>query len=99
MFTKSKLTETPGLEEEIQRALSSLADCDPDSEEYAARIKHIDKLISLRRIPKTDAAKPVDPNIVLTLAVNLIGIVAVLQYEQARVITSKALAFVIKPKV
>jgi len=98
MFTKSTLTETPGLEKAIEDALAELAGMTSDTPEYSDTLKNIERLVALRRIPKQEARKPIDPNTVLTVVANLTGIVAILHYEKANVVASKAVGFIMKLK-
>lgn len=45
------------------------------------------------------AIRSIDPNTVLIVVGNLIGILALLAFEQSHVLTSKATGFIMKPKL
>lgn len=84
------------LEKSIDEALEELHGLNPYSEEYAkavANLERLGKLYSVMSRPK------VDPNTLITAGCNLLGIGAILSYEHLHVIASKALQFVIKPRL
>ncbi|QED11538.1 membrane protein [Arthrobacter phage Qui] len=98
MFTKNKPEEDrPELEEAITKALLELKDHQPYSTEYIKALEQIEKLYKLRA-PKPELQKPVSLDTVLTVAGNIAGIVIILGYERAHVITSKAFSLIIKPR-
>lgn len=68
---------------------------DPDSEEYQTLLQRYDKLMHLKR----DAKSKVDPNTMLLVGGNLLGIIAILVYEKSGIVTTKALGFILKPKI
>lgn len=96
MFKKTK-EERPGLDQAINNALEELKSHDPDSVEYAKILDQLERLYKLQ-VPTPEPAKPLSMDTVLIVAGNLAGIVAVIGYERAHVITSKALGFIIKPR-
>lgn len=69
---------------------------DPTGEDYPKLLEQYEKLTRLRR---EGAKSSIDPNTVIVAAGNLLGILAMLNFEKLGVITSKALGFIIKPKV
>lgn len=81
------------LDSAIDRAFADLAKCTVASDQYAARMDEINKLYKLK---EQTASKPVSKDTLILVAGNLIGIFAILYHEQAHVITTKALGFVIK---
>ena len=99
MFTKQQPEEErPELEEAIDMALSELSNHKPYSTEYVKALEQIEKLYKLRA-PKPELQKPVSLDAVIAVAGNLAGIVLILGYERAHVLTSKALGFVIKSRM
>ena len=89
------------LEELIQKTYDELSVETPDEERYATMLTVIERLEKLRR----EKAKPaktrevdIDPNKILMVAGNLIGILAILKYEEVNVIGTKALGLVMKLK-
>lgn len=97
MFSLPKSTPEPGpLDRAIEAHVSKLNNHDIHTEEYAAAVA------ALKVLCDAKASLP-RPNIVsadtaVVVAGNLIGIVAILGYERAHVVTSKALNFVMKAK-
>lgn len=87
--------EPSKIRQEIEELHEELALYDKHSEEYADVIKQLTNLYELEQKLKVK----VDPNTALVVAGNLLGILAILKYEQFNVITSKALSFVIKGRV
>jgi len=99
MFTKHKPEEDrPELEAAITKALIELQKHEPYSTEYIKALEQIEKLYKLRA-PKPELQKPVSIDAILAVAGNLAGIVLILGYERAHVLTSKALGQIIKPRL
>lgn len=67
----------------------------PDNDLDARRsyLKEIERLQALKSV---QPSKPWDPNIILTAATNITGILMILHHERANVIATKALSFVKK---
>ena len=81
------------LDETIDAALSELKDLkttDPNYQQTLDRVKELYKL------KETTTPKRVSPDTLVLVGGNLAGIVLILSYERAHVITSKALGFVLK---
>jgi hypothetical protein len=98
MFTKHKPEEeNPNLDEAIDLALLELQKHAPYTTEYIKVVEQLEKLYKLRA-PKPELQKPVSLDTVLTVAGNIAGIVIILGYERAHVITSKAFSLIIKPR-
>lgn len=99
MFTKNTPEEErPELEEAIDKALLELINHQPYSTEYVKALEQIEKLYKLRA-PKPELQKPVSLDAVLAVAGNLAGILLIINYERAHVITTKALGFIIKSRL
>ncbi len=94
MLKKKLHTPTP-LEEAIVSAHDDLKSYDADSKEYDTILKQIVVLNGLLPTSK-EKRKPIDPNTLILGGVNLLGIVAILKFEQAAPLVSKALGFVKK---
>lgn len=89
MFKKSEI-ETK-IDEEIMRLLADLSqDVDKSSKEYASTV---DQLVKLQTIRHTGG---ISKETWATIAANLTGIVVILGFERAGVITSKAFGLVKK---
>jgi hypothetical protein len=88
------------LEDTIDSALVELSNHQLDSDEAAAIVVNITKLCEAQATLKSaEKANAVSADIVATVIGNLVGIGMILGYEHVNVITSKALGFVVKPKV
>lgn len=98
MFNNQKNKDHEGLTQAIDTALLELAMTKPNSEEYAAILEKIERLFKLQA-PKTEPRKPISPDALISAAASLAGIVLVINAEHVGVITSKALGFIVKPKI
>lgn len=92
MITKTHPTV---LDETIDEALAQLKGIEVGSDEYNRKMDQITKLYTLR---EKHSAKRVSPDALALIAGNLAGIVLILNYERAHVVTSKALGFVLKSR-
>lgn len=81
------------LQIEIDRNVLALNDHLPGTEEYGIVVERLSKL---HKIQSDNTREKVSPNIALSTAANLFGILMIIQHEHMGVITSKALAFVKK---
>lgn len=90
---KLKKAEPSDLETEIARLFKILKECVPGTARYDEVSDQIAKLYKLKEI---DSKKRVSPDAMVGAATNLAGILLILNYEHAHVMTSKALSFVWK---
>lgn len=97
MFTK---TQTPksGLDDAIDQAFLALKTHDATSPEYSTIVDQLDKLYKIKSSYDKDNKNSVSLDQVIAVAGNLAGIIMILGYENAHVVTSKALGFVMKSK-
>ncbi|QPX71450.1 hypothetical protein SscP1EGY_53 [Streptomyces phage SscP1EGY] len=94
MFTlKFKKTEPTSLEVEIERILAEMKEMPITDENYATMA---DRLVQLYKLKEVDSKKLVSPDAMVGAATNLAGILLILNYEHAHVMTSKAVSFVMK---
>jgi len=95
-----KETEMPNtkrtISNEIDRLVGELEKLDPDSQEYEARANRLEVLCKARGI-KPD--RLVSTDVLVASAVNILGILLILNYENLHVVSSKALGFVLKGRV
>lgn len=91
MFGRNK-TEDP-LQAAIHEMLRELVQTDGASDD-AERIT--DRLSALNELRKTTSSAPISKDVMVGGAVNLAGILLILNHERAHVVTSKALGFVSK---
>lgn len=95
MFTlKFRKTQPTDLEIEIARVLNVLKELPPHGEEYDKVSDQYAKLTKLHN--ETLSKKRVSPDAMAGAATNLAGILLILNYEHAHVMTSKAVSFVMK---
>jgi hypothetical protein len=96
MLKKNK-DKPSAIDEAIDRVLETMKETEPDSDEYGFLIARLDKLHSIKIAEKVNQNR-VSADAVVTIAANLFGIILILGFERAHVVTSKALGFVMKPK-
>ncbi|MCX7817542.1 MAG: hypothetical protein N2317_08575 [Syntrophales bacterium] len=97
MFEKiTKRDKRTNLEKEIDSVILTMSSYKPDSDEYEAMAKNLEMLYKAKT---HERVRHVSPDTIALVAGNLLGIVLILGYEKANVITSKALGFVIKGRV
>jgi hypothetical protein len=93
MFPRSSVKVK--LNEEILAALKKLEDLDPNTEEYGSILETISRL---QKLKTEESLKPPSMDTVLIVGANIFGILWLTRYERERVIASKALGFVMKPR-
>jgi hypothetical protein len=100
MFNKiTKKDKRTDLEKEIDTLISKLSEKEEGSDEYDDIISAIDRLVGIRNKMKNKDGDKVSKDTIVIVAGNLLGILLILGYEKANVITSKALGFVLKGRV
>lgn len=89
----------PKKEDKIQDAIDAILDSmnvyGPDSQEYPQLVEQLEKLTALKQKRKW---WKFDPNTVLLVAGNLLGILVIVAYEQNHVWRSKASDFIHKAR-
>jgi len=93
MFIKKFTTGNPALKKAIDDVLKEMDGVYSGSDEYNSLLKNLERLYALR---EKDSKSTVSPEILVNIAGNLAGILLILNYERAHVVTSKALSFVMK---
>lgn len=88
--------EDDDLDKEITRVIYDMSNTDSHSPEYKEMANNLRTLNEIREGRKS---RRVSPDTVLIVTANLVGILAVLAFEDDHVITRKALSFVLKPKI
>lgn len=81
---------------QIDNLLGELKNHEPHTEQYAATMAQLKSIYEIRASAKKQ--RSVSPDVVATIAANLAGILIILTFEKANVITSKAFSQVFKPK-
>lgn len=87
---KKKASNVQSLDETIMELEHDMKTHDGDSEEYATCLNRLERLYKLR---EKHSRKGLDPNTLLLVGGNLLGILIIVGYERANVIGSKALGF------
>ncbi len=93
MFTKRE-PRNPQLDKLISDLYFELRGYDAHSEEYERTAVQLSKMLKLKL--EIEPTTSVNPDVLFSGAVNLLGILAILQYERVHVVTSKAVSFVMK---
>lgn len=97
-FRKQEV-EDSDLEQLITSHISSMDGIGPETEEYTISSNNLKTLMEAREIEeKIDTPWRPSADTVALVAGNLLGILAILTFEKANVITSKSLSFVLKQK-
>lgn len=97
MFSKKEMSRYERqLEVELERALTCMKMHQPDSPDF---IKLMNTAERLQKMLNHNSTPAVSREVLLTVAGNLVGIVLILKHEWANPITSKALGFVIRPRI
>jgi hypothetical protein len=84
------------LEAEIDRATRELKNHAIGSEEY---VKTLDQIVKLHRMVEEEKSSSVSKDTLVSAGTNLLGIILILAHEWTGPITSKALGFIIRPRV
>ncbi len=80
----------------IEELISAMAGYEPNSEEYTAMAANLKVLLEAKAVePKPEK---LSPNTIAVVAGNLAGILLILGFEKANVVTSKALNLLLKPR-
>lgn len=85
----------PKLDKPIDRVLESMETYGPDEPSYDALLTRLERLVHLQR---EHARSRVSPDTMATVMGSLAGILIIVAYEKAHVMSSKGLGFIPKPK-
>lgn len=96
MIKLNERDKRTNLEKEIDSVLEKISKLDPSSEGYKNAVESLEKLYKAKSY---DKSKTVSYDTLAVVIGNLAGIGMILGYEQSRVITSKALNFVLRGRV
>lgn len=94
MFGKKPSEADVVMDKAMLRILEDMEMFGPGTEKYQELLNQLDQFTKLRAPAKQKLSRD---NLIL-VAGNLLGIVLIVAYEQKNVLTSKAQAFVLKPK-
>jgi len=87
----------PNVEKEIISVLEAMKKIDKDSEEYAKMAKNLETLCSANEKNSKNVISIIGP--IVAGVFSLAGIIMIIYGEETRIITSKALGFVVKGRV
>lgn len=95
MFRSPFKSEPSDLDDAIDSVHARMTYLGPGSDEYSDLLDHLERL---RKLKAESRFKRPDPNTIILVAGNLLGILVIVAYEQKHVMTSKGLGFVLKPQ-
>lgn len=93
MFTKKNQNANPALDEVIDELLLDMKTIVPNTEAYAKSVAHLSALMKLK---ESNTPERISADTKAIILANLAGILVIVSYEHAHVVTSKALSFVQK---
>ena len=97
MKNKKKDVIKDCIEEELQEAISQMENYDAGSDEYYNAAKSISEL--MKSINTREDGKWYHNGTLLVVGGNILGVIMILTFEKANVITSKAFNYLIKGRV
>lgn len=89
----SKLDMRTKLEKEIDNLLDEMSLIKPSSEEYKKMTENLEMMYKAK---SHERVRHISPDTIAVVAGNLAGLVLIMNFEKANVITTKALGFVIR---
>lgn len=96
MFKTTKThDDSAAVKDVIDAVKARLLGMDPDTDEFAKTVDQLSKLMKIH----AEGTDRISKDVLLTVGANLLGILLILNFEHARVVTSKAVGFIMKPKV
>jgi hypothetical protein len=100
VFNLNKDVKDTDLQEAITKLISQMEDHAGETEEYTTMATNLKMLMEAREIEeKTDNRNALSTDTIVSVAGSLAGILMIISYERAHVLTSKALAHVVKMKI
>lgn len=90
--------DKPTLDEAIELLLLEMKSHEAHSAEYSNCVDQLAKLYDIKKSLEKDNKKIVSSDQVLSVVGNLAGILLILNFERAGIVTTKALSFVSKIK-
>lgn len=92
----TKFKQRTNLEKEIDNLLLRMECCAKIEEEYTAMAENLERLYKAKGY---DTQSRISPDTIAIIAGNLLGILLIMNYERAGIITTKAIGFVLKGRV
>lgn len=97
MFKPKTTPEPSDLDKAISRIYEKLQTLECDSDEYAKLLTQVERLHKMKTSEKKDPA--VKPEAWVAAGAQLASILVIVGFEQARLLTSKAVGFVNKSRI
>ena len=79
------------LEEEIQKVLTRLSELEPTDDKYQPLVSRLKELTEAR---ERKSSMTVSPDVLISAAVNIIGLILIMNFEKTGIITSKAFSLI-----
>jgi len=98
VFNRNRRDESHPLDDVIEHLTSALEGLDDGSENHTRAVESLKTLYELRAADKAGKKFSVNSDVITAGAMQLVGIFAILGFEKANVITTKAMGFVPKVK-
>lgn len=92
----TKRDKQTNLEKEIDSVINKMSEYKPNTDEYTAITDNLEKLYKAKSYERD---RNISPDTIAIIAGNLLGILLILGYEKANIITTKALGFVLRGHV
>jgi hypothetical protein len=100
VFNRDKNVEDTDLQKAITALISQLDDRDGSTEEYTTMVSNVKVLVEARQLEEaTDKPNRPSADTMLSVGGSVLGILMILGFEKANVITSKGLSFIPKIKI
>jgi hypothetical protein len=100
VFNRRKPDQTHELDTAITNLISGFEGLEDGSEEQLRAAQSLKTVMEARTTDKVDSRTPlIDPNVLVSAGASIFSILAILGFEKANVVTSKAVSFVTKPKI
>lgn len=84
------------IDEEIEEVLFKMRGMKPESDAYTAAAKNLETLYKARSYKNENR---VSPDTIAIVVANILGILLTLNYEHIHIVSSKAINFILKPKI
>ena len=92
----TKWGKMTNLEREIDSVLTAMSGVKPETKEYTAIATNLAKLYEAKG---NDKKKGVSADTIAVVLGNLLGLIVIMNYEKANILTTKALGFIMKGRV
>ena len=92
----TKFKQRTNLEKEIDNLLARMEVCSKIEDEYTTMAENLERLYKAKGC---ETPNRISPDTMAIIAGNLFGILLIMNYEKAGIITTKAISFVLKGRV